>query len=263
MRNIQKFKKKKDEGRKISMVTCYDHWSAKLLAQTEIDVLLVGDSVSMVVHGFDSTIHADIDMMSLHTRAVARAQTGKLIVADLPFLSHRMGTKKMMKHVDRLMKAGANAIKIETYPGQEKLVKYLSESGIPVIGHVGLTPQYVHQFGGYKVQGKSNEQQKQIHTHALELEKAGCHAIVLECVPNSLAQKLTFDLDIPTIGIGAGIDVDGQVLVLHDLLGFDENFKPRFVRNFAQGEDWLKKAVNDYIMQVNKKSFPRLEESFQ
>ena len=262
MKNIQEFKKKKQEAEKITMVTCYDHWSAQLLADTEIDVLLVGDSVSMVVHGFESTVHADIEMMALHTKAVARANTGKFIVSDLPFLSHRKGKKTLMSHVDQLMKAGANAIKIECFPGQEDVVEYISSSGVPVIGHVGLTPQYVNQLGGYRVQGKTEKDQDTITKQSLLLEKAGCHAMVLECVPNDLAKSLTEKLEIPTIGIGAGVYVDGQVLVLQDLLGFNEMFKPRFVRHFAEGETWLKQAVDQYVSEVMKESFPNMKESF-
>lgn len=263
MKTVLELKKFKGSEKKISMVTCYDHWSAQILAQTPVDCLLVGDSVSMVVHGFESTTSATLKMMELHTAAVARAKTGKLIISDLPFLAHRKGKKQLMKAVDRLVKAGAQAIKVETAPGQEKLVQYLTESGVPVIGHLGLTPQYVHQLGGYKVQGKTQDSYNKIFQHAIELEKAGCHAVVLECVPRSLAQKITQKLKIPTIGIGAGLDVDGQVLVLHDLLGFNQNFKPRFVRNFAQGGHWLKEAVTNYSQSVTQKSFPNLEESFQ
>lgn len=263
MKSILEFKKKKDEGSKIKMVTCYDHWSARLIANTDIDCLLVGDSLSMVVHGFESTVHANMIMMELHTAAVARAKSGKFLIADLPFLAHRQGKKTLMKNVDRLMKAGAQAIKIETTPGQEKLIHYLTDSGVPVIGHVGLTPQYIHQLGGYKVQGRSEATSQLIYDHALKLQKAGIHALVLECVPNSLASRLSFDLDIPTIGIGAGLDVDGQVLVLHDLLGFNTNFKPRFVRHFAEGETWLKEAIDKYTSAVDGQSFPRPEESFQ
>ena len=263
MKNINDLKKFKAESKKISMVTCYDHWSAKILKKSSVHCLLVGDSVSMVVHGFDSTIHATTEMMTTHTQAVTRAQTGKFIVTDLPFLAHRKGKKELIKCADTLMKAGANALKIEAAPGQEKMVKYLSDSGIPVIGHVGLTPQYVHQFGGYKVQGKTKNQQQVILEHSMALEEAGCHAMVLECVPNLLAQKITASLSIPTIGIGAGKQVDGQVLVLHDLLGFSEDFKPRFVREFAQGESWMRQALDDYSQAVEAQHFPKLEESFQ
>ena len=263
MKTITDFKTFKNDGRKITMITCYDHWSAKILAKTAVDCLLVGDSVSMVVHGFESTVSADVEMMALHTAAVARAKTGKLIITDLPFLAHRKGKKYLMSAADRLMKAGAHVLKIEAAPGQEEIVKYLGESGVPVIGHVGLTPQYVNQFGGYKVQGRTGEAFDSIVKQALELEKAGCHALVLECVPNTLAEKITEILEIPTIGIGAGLGVSGQVLVLQDLLGFNSDFKPRFVRRFAEGDDWMQKAVSSYSDSVAALSFPTLEESFK
>ena len=263
MKNILQMQEFKKQGKKITMVTCYDYWSAKILSQTPVDCLLVGDSVSMVYHGFESTVHATIDMMETHTAAVSRAKTNKLIISDLPFLSHRKGKKFLMNNVDRLMKSGAGAVKIETAPGQEKSARLIAESGIPVVGHVGLTPQFVHQFGGYKVQGKTKEAKERILEQSLELEKAGCSALVLECVPSDLAKILSETLSIPTIGIGAGINVDGQVLVLQDLLGFNTDFKPRFVREFAKGQEWMDKALTEFTQSVEGKAFPTLDESFQ
>ncbi len=262
MKSILEFKKTKQDQKKIKMVTCYDHWSAKLLAKTDIDCLLVGDSLAMVVHGFDSTVHATVEMMCLHTQAVARAKTEKLLVADLPFLAHRKGKKFLMKAVDQLMKAGAQAIKMETQAGQEKWVKYIVDSGVPVIGHVGLTPQYVHQLGGYKVQGKNQKDYQKILDHSLDLERAGISGLVLECVPDKLAAEITFELQVPTIGIGAGQQVDGQVLVLQDLLGMDSQFKPRFVRNFGEGENWFNQAIQQYTHAVNTHTFPNEKECF-
>lgn len=263
MKSIFDLKKKKFSGEKITMVTCYDHWSAKVLGKTEIDCLLIGDSLAMVAHGFDSTVHATIEMMELHTAAVARAKTGKLIVSDLPFLAHRKDNLHLMNNVDRLMKAGAEVLKVEMAPGQENIVSYISQSGVPVIGHIGLTPQYVHQLGGYKVQGKSEEAAKILLQQANDLQGAGAHALVLECVPSSLAQEITTKVDIPTIGIGAGSQVDGQVLVLQDLLGFDDQFQPRFVRHFANGQKWMTEAVKNYSTSVHNQEFPKPEESFQ
>ncbi len=262
MKSINEFKKFKDANTKLTMVTCYDHWSAKILSDTKIDCLLVGDSVSMVVHGFDSTVHATTAMMATHTAAVARANTGKLIVTDLPFLQHRSGQRQLMKTVDQLMKAGAHALKIEAAPGQHQVVRELTDSGIPMIGHLGLTPQYVHQFGGYKVQGKTKETHSLIFDHALRLQEAGCHALVLECVPSPLALEITQAVSIPTIGIGAGANVDGQVLVLHDLLGFNKEFHPRFVRKFANGSQWMTDALEQFSNSVIDLDFPRSEESF-
>lgn len=262
MISVQEFKKLRQANKKIAMVTCYDHWTAKVLGQTDVDCLLVGDSVAMVVHGFASTIHADIAMMELHTSAVARANITKPIVADLPFLAHRQGCKTLMHAVDRLMKAGAHAVKIEAAAGQEDVVKYVADSGVPVVGHLGLTPQYIHQMGGYKVQGKTTEGYQKIFNQALQLQDAGCTALVLECIPSNLAQDITTEVSIPTIGIGAGLNVDGQVLVLQDLLGFNFDFSPRFVRQFAQGENWLKDAVNGYTRAVTQQEFPTPQESF-
>lgn len=263
MKRVTEFKSKKQKNQKISMVTCYDHWSAKLLKDTDIDCLLVGDSLAMVVHGFDSTVHADIDMMALHTASVARAETQKLIVSDLPFLCHRQGKKQLIRYTDKLFKAGAQAVKIETSPGQESIIEYLTESGIPVLGHIGLTPQHVHQLGGYKVQGRNQSQAKALIQQAKSIESAGAHAIILECVPSELAAQISFDLEIPTIGIGAGRNVDGQVMVLHDLLGLNNQFKPRFVRDFGQGSQWLTAAIRDYVKSIHNNDFPNDKESFQ
>ncbi|MCB0377483.1 MAG: 3-methyl-2-oxobutanoate hydroxymethyltransferase [Bdellovibrionales bacterium] len=260
MLNFEKFKK---GDKKISMVTCYDHWTARILADTDIDILLVGDSLSMVVHGFDSTVHATEDMMALHAAAVARAKTGKPIVVDLPFLSHRKGKKHLMKTVDLLMKAGADAVKIETPPGEEKIIKYVVNSGVPVVGHIGLTPQYVHQLGGYKVQGREEAQALALKQSAQKLTDLGCRALVLECVPSLLAKKITEGISIPTIGIGAGPDCDGQVLVIQDLLGLNPGFKPKFVRHFANGEAWMREALGNYIVSVHARQFPSEQESFQ
>ena len=263
MASISHLANKKESGKKISMVTCYDYWSANLLKDAPIDCLLVGDSLAMVVHGFESTIHATLEMMALHTSSVHRAQVSVPIVADLPFLAHRKGTKILMEGVEKLMKAGANAIKVETAPGQESDIKYLTNSGIPVVGHVGLTPQYIHQLGGYKIQGKNPKAFEQIFQHSLDLQEAGCSAIVIECVPADLAAKITRSLNIPTIGIGAGVDVDGQVLVLHDLLGFNRDFKPKFVRQFAHGDRLLIDAIKEFDESVKNMSFPSEQETFR
>ncbi len=263
MKSVTELKRFKEKGDKISLVTCYDYWSANILKGTPVDALLVGDSVSMVMHGFDSTIHATVDMMATHTAAVARARTGKLIISDLPFLAHRTSRSHLMKSVDHLMKAGAQALKMETAPGQENVVRWIAESGVPMIGHVGLTPQFVHQFGGYKVQGRDSQSYQKILQHSKDLEEAGCSAIVLECVPSELAREITSQLSIPTIGIGAGPAVDGQVLVLQDLLGFNMDFKPKFVRQFAQGHDWMNQALTHFTQSVQSINFPKDEETFQ
>jgi 3-methyl-2-oxobutanoate hydroxymethyltransferase len=248
--------------RKLSMITCYDATSARVLSETDIDILLVGDSVSMVVHGYDSTVHATLEMMVAHTAAVARGCRNKVIVADMPFLAHRKGLSFAMDNADRLMKAGAHAIKLEGVRGHEEIIKNLVEAGIPVMGHLGLTPQSVHQLGGYKVQGKTPENAEVIQQGAQLLEKLGCFSIVLECIPKLLAQTITKSLSIPTIGIGAGPHTDGQVLVYQDLLGLNDVLKPKFVRTFLSGKDLVKIAVNTYHQTVLSGDFPTDKESY-
>lgn len=256
------FKKYRNSQKLITMVTCYDFWSAKLLADSPMDWLLVGDSVAMVVHGFDSTLPATMEMMQLHTAAVARGAPKKFIVADLPFLQHRIGVKAATKAAGQLLVAGAHAVKIEGCDGHLKTIQYIVESGIPIIGHLGLTPQSINAFGGYKVQGRAEEAGKKIFADAKALEQAGCSALVLECVPAKLAQTITNECQIPIIGIGAGPDTDGQVLVLHDLLGFNTEFKPKFLRHFAEGDKFLSQAINSYYDSVQAKSFPNEMESY-
>lgn len=261
MKNIFDFINMKNSQKKITMVTCYDFAFANLLNKTEIDCLLVGDSVAMVIHGFESTIHADIGMMALHTKAVRRGASDKFIIADMPFLAHRQGLKNTMKCVDALMKAGANAVKIEINQ-KTKDISYIVQSGVPVVAHLGLTPQSVHQMGGYKVQGKSKSQHELIVQLAKDCAEQGAFMLVLECVPTDLATEISNTVDIPVIGIGAGKNVDGQVLVLNDLLGFNQNFQARFVRQYDNGEEWFIKNLQKYIHTVKEGEFPSAKESF-
>ena len=256
------FIQKKKEKEKITMVTCYDYWSACLLNETPVDTLLVGDSLAMVMHGHNSTLPATNEMMALHTQAVAKGAPKKFIVADMPFLSTRKSLSESMHAVDLLMKAGASAIKIEGAAGHFDLIKHIVESGVPVMGHLGLTPQSIHQLGGFKVQGKNAESEDQILTAAKSLQDAGAFSLVLECVPTELAQKISQQLEIPTIGIGAGLHTDGQVLVLQDLLGLNTQFKPKFLRHFAQGAEWFKGGINEFCQSVKNESFPSQEESY-
>lgn len=253
---------KKKNQQKISMLTCYDFWSAKILSESDVDILLVGDSLSMVMHGMDSTVHADIDVMALHTKSVSMGAPKKFIVGDMPFLSTRKSLDFAMEAVEKLMKAGANAIKIEGWQGHEKLIPHIVASGVPVMGHLGLTPQSVHQLGGHRVQGRDEEAAERICTEAKKLEEAGCFSLVLECVPSDLAKKVTENLKIPTIGIGAGPDVDGQVLVLQDMLGMQADFKPKFLRRYGQGHEWIQKSVNEFHNDVINKNYPSTEESY-
>jgi len=262
MKTILDFQTKKEHGEKISMVTCYDFSFAQILAKSSIDCLLVGDSLAMTMHGHKTTLNASTAMMALHTAAVARGAGEKFIVADMPFLANRKGLTASMNAVEKIMKTGAHAIKIEGALGNLDLIKHIVESGVPVMGHLGLTPQSVHQLGGFKVQGRDEKAQQIITEHAENLQSAGCFALVLECVPSHLAKAITLKLEIPTIGIGAGADTDGQVLVLQDLLGMNQNFKPKFVRTFLNGFEQIQSALDDFHQQVQTKNFPSDKESY-
>lgn len=260
--NILDFAKKKRAAAKISMVTCYDFWSAQILNSSDIDCLLVGDSLAMVMHGFDSTVHATVDMMATHIAAVRRGAPDKFIIGDMPFLAARKGTEHAMDAVFALMQAGSNAIKIEGARGQLDLMAHIVESGVPVMGHLGLTPQSVEAFGGHKVQGRNEGDAAKIVEDAKALEAAGCFAMVLECVPAALGRTITAELEIPTIGIGAGAETDGQVLVLHDMLGMNSQFKPKFLRHYLDGHGSVQTAINRYHRDVVEGSFPNKEEIY-
>lgn len=260
--NILDFYQKKQAGEKICMVTCYDYTSATLLAKTSIDCLLVGDSVAMTMHGFKDTLAATIEMMSVHTSAVSRGAGDKFIVSDLPFLSYRKSLSQNIAAAQALMQAGAHAVKLEGAAGNLKLIQHLTESGVPVMGHIGLTPQSIYQLGGYKVQGKTDQSAARLKEDALLLQDAGCFCIVLECVPSHVAKEITELLSVPTIGVGAGSFTDGQVLVWQDLLGLNLIFKPKFVKNFMNGYEQIRKSIETYIDNVKSTEFPSHEHSF-
>ncbi len=257
--NIIDFQKKKQNHEKIVMVTCYDAPTAEILERSDIDCILVGDSVSMVVHGFDNTTFATMDMMCLHTEAVARKIKSKFIVGDLPFLSYRKSLEDTMHNVHRLMNAGAHAVKLEGVYGNEDIISHIVESGVPVMGHIGLTPQSIHQLGGNRVQGRNKEVAEKLLHQAFQLEEAGAFCIVLECVPDALAKKITGELNIPTIGIGAGPNTNGQVLVFHDLIGLT-SFTPKFLKKYANTAETLLNAINHYALDVKDKVFPDILE---
>lgn len=261
--NVLDFKTKKQQGKKISMVTCYDFWSAQILAASDIDVLLVGDSSAMVMHGHTSTLPITIDTMALHTAAVARGAGKKFIVADLPFLSFRKSLNENVDAVLKLMQAGAHAVKLEGCEGNEELIHHLVTSGVPVMGHLGLTPQSVNMLGGFKVQARDKDEAKLLVAQSKRLEQAGCFSLVLECVPTPVAEVVTKELSIPTIGIGAGIHCDGQVLVLQDMLGFNQGFAPKFLKKYAQGFEWMKSALNEFDKEVKDQTFPTAKESYE
>ncbi|MGZ3691314.1 MAG: 3-methyl-2-oxobutanoate hydroxymethyltransferase [Pseudobdellovibrio sp.] len=263
MKSILDFQKKKNNKQKISMVTCYDYTFAKIVADTNIDSILIGDSLAQIMHGHGTTLNASTQVMALHTAAVARAASNKFIVADMPFLSTRKGLRNSMDQVEKLMKAGAHAVKIEGAEGRVELIKLVVESGVPVMGHLGLTPQSIYQLGGPKVQGKQEESAQKILNDALNLEKAGCFSLVLECVPSALANKITSQLHIPTIGIGAGPGTDGQILVLQDLLGMNKNFNPKFLKKYLKGYDLISEALNSYVTEVENVQFPARENEYE
>lgn len=261
--NILDFQELKKNNQRISMVTCYDYSFAKIVANSEIDTILVGDSLAMVMHGHPNTLNANIEMMALHTAAVAKGAPQKFIVADLPFLSFRSDLTTGMNAVLKVMQAGAHAIKIEGAKGNLDFIRHCVDSGAPVMGHLGLTPQSIHQLGGFKVQGKNPESYHQLIEDAENIQKAGCFSLVLECVPAKLAMEITERLKIPTIGIGAGPYCDGQVLVLQDMLGMNNEFSPKFLRKYLDGFQLIQEALNHYHEDVLDKKFPLENESYQ
>ena len=244
------------------MVTCYDYAFARLLSQSPIDGLLVGDSVAMVVHGHASTVSANVELMRLHTEAVVRGAGDKFVITDMPFLSFRKGVAAALDAAQVLMGAGAQAVKLEGVDGHEDVVERLVGSGIPVMGHLGLQPQSVQAFGGFRVQGRDCEAAREIARQAKMLEELGAFAVVLECIPAGLACQITSSLQIPTIGIGAGAACDGQILVLQDLLGMNLDFHPKFAREFLDGAREVQHAVVSFDDAVKAGTFPMLEESY-
>ncbi len=261
--NIFDFHQKKRDGKKISVMTCYDYTSACILAQTSIDCLFVGDSVAMTMHGFKNTLSATLSMMCFHTSAVSRGAGDKFVFSDLPFLSYRKSLSKSVSAAQALMQAGAHAVKLEGAAGNLKLIRHFIESGIPVVGHVGLTPQFIHTLGGYKVQGKTQESAMRIQEDAFALQEAGCFSLVLECIPNQLAKEITQSLSIPTIGVGAGFFTDGQVLVWQDALGLNPDFKPKFAKVFMNGYEQFKNGIEAYIDAVKSGEFPQREHCYE
>jgi 3-methyl-2-oxobutanoate hydroxymethyltransferase len=262
MRRIQDFAKHKASGTKISMITCYDYTSAKIVAGTSADCILVGDSLAMTMHGFDSTLPATPELMAMHTAAVRRGAPEKFIVGDMPFLAHRGSMDRTLDAVSQIMRAGADSVKIEGLDGSEDVIHHLVKSGVPVMGHLGLTPQSVHQLSGYKVQATSDVGASKLREDAIKLQELGAFAIVLECVPADLAASVTQSLQIPTIGIGAGAGCDGQVLVFQDMLGLNTDFKPKFVRTYLSGSELIQEAVNRYDADVKSGDFPSEQEQY-
>lgn len=262
MKSVLDFKARKGKGR-ISMSTAYAHWEAKFLAASPVDCVLVGDSVATVVDGEPNTFAATPEIIARHTAAVARGLAGaKFIIADFPFLSARKGIAPAVECAGLLMRAGAHAVKIEGIDGHEDVVRHLVQSGVPVISHLGLTPQSVNALGGYKVQGKTDTTAADLLRQARAAEAAGASGLVIECVPAEVARVITEALAIPVIGIGAGPHTDGQVLVFHDLLGLNPGFSAKFIRPFADGNKTVTTGLAAFAEAVADGSFPSKKESY-
>ena len=262
MKSVLDFAAAKAAGRKISMVTCYDASLARVLEASQVDCLLVGDSAAMVMHGQPDTLAATVDLMAMHTAAVRRGAPSRFLIADLPFLSFRKGVPAALDAVAAMMRAGAQAVKLEGVAGHEDVVAAITGSGVPVMGHLGLTPQSVNALAGYRVQGRTEDSATRIVEEAKQLEALGCFSLVLECVPSALAARITRALAIPTIGIGAGIECDGQVLVLQDLLGLSNGHRPKFLRTYLDGFDQVRNAVDRFDRDVKQGAFPTAAESY-
>lgn len=248
--------------RKITMLTAYDYPLASLVDQAGIDMILVGDSLANVVLGLESTTQVGMQEMIHHTKAVCRAVKNALVVGDMPFESYQVNPEESVKNAKKFIELGCGAVKLEWFDNCLEVTENIIKADIPVMGHVGLTPQTADKLGGFKVQGKDAGQAKKLIKQAGSLEKLGCFSIVLECVPDKIAALITEKLKIPTIGIGAGIDCDGQVLVTHDLLGLFERFKPKFVKQYVNLSAEMLKAFQEYKQEVNEGKFPTKAHSF-
>lgn len=254
----------KAAGRRIVMLTCYDAAFARLLEQADVDVLLVGDSLNQVLAGHETTLSTTLDQMIYHAAAVRRGSRRALVFVDLPFLTYQVSIPEAIRNAGRvLQESGAHGVKLEGGRHMAETVEALVERGIPVVGHLGLTPQSVNALGGYKVQGREDKAAARLLEDAKALEAAGACAIVLELVPAAVAGRVSSSIAIPTIGIGAGPNCDGQVLVLHDMLGLNEQFAPRFLKHYAQLGEAVRSAVRTYASDVRKGTYPGKEHSFE
>jgi 3-methyl-2-oxobutanoate hydroxymethyltransferase len=263
-KTILDIKKMKSHGEKITVLTAYDYGMASILDESDIDIILVGDSLGNVVLGYENTIPVTMEDMLHHTKAVSRASQNALIVADMPFLSYQISSESALANAGRFLKeANAQAVKLEGGQEQSETVHKITCSGIPVMAHLGLTPQSIHQLGGYKVQGKKEDAAEKMIQDAKILEEAGAFSLVLECIPEKLAAEITRILSIPTIGIGAGVQCDGQVLVVNDMLGMYDRMTPKHVKKYANLNQDIKNAVKSYIQDVKTSAFPDPEHSFK
>ena len=256
--------KMKQRGEKITCLTAYDYSFARLLDEAGVEMLLVGDSLGCVVQGNHNTLAVTMDEMIYHTRLVAHGRKRALVIGDMPFLSYQVSKEKALENAGRfLQEGGAEAVKLEGGVTMRETIETLVNAGIPVMGHVGLTPQSVHQFGGYKVQGRQKDRREAVLRDAIAVEEAGAFSVVLEGMPMDLAEEITERLTIPTIGIGAGAGCDGQVLVIHDMLGLFDDFTPKFVKRYADLKTMISGAVKNYISEVKEQKFPAEEHSFR
>ena len=261
---IHDFLKKKREKKKITMITAYDYPFAKIVDEAGIDGIIVGDSVGMVVQGLENTLPVTMDEMIYHTKIVARAAQNSMVIGDLPFMSYQASVEEAVRNAGRFLKeAGASAVKIEGGAEVAEQIKAMTRSDIPVMAHIGLTPQSIHRMGGYKVQGKTEESAKKLLEEAHIAEDAGAFSLLLEAIPMSLAKRITEELSIPTIGIGAGSHCDGQVLVLHDVIGLFEGFVPKFAKQYVNLKDQALQAIKVYKEEVESGIFPSEEQSFR
>ncbi len=248
---------------KIAMLTAYDYTMARLLDAAGTDILLVGDSVGNVFSGFETTLPVTVEQMIYHAQAVVRGTERALVIVDMPFLSYQVNPEEALKNAGKIMKeSGAGAVKLEGGAEMVPAIRKITDAGVPVMGHLGLTPQSIHQFGTYKVRAREEQEAVRLVQDAKKLEEAGCFAIVLEKIPAQVAEKVTASVSVPTIGIGAGAGCDGQVLVSYDMLGLFNEFRPRFVRRYAELGDTVLDAVKTYVTDVRKKNFPSKEESY-
>lgn len=263
-KTVSTLQQAKENGQKITMLTAYDYSTAKLMDEAGIDMILVGDSLGNVILGYEDTISVTMEDMIHHGAAVSRGVKETMVVVDMPFMSYQISVEEAVTNAGRLMKEGrANAVKLEGGKSVCSQIKAITQAGIPVVAHLGLTPQSINALGGYKVQGKSEDAAKKLLEDALAVQEAGAFALVLECVPTKLASLITKKLTIPTIGIGAGNECDGQVLVYQDMLGMFSDYVPKFVKQFAQVGEIMKKAFSDYKEEVASGAFPAEKNSYK
>ncbi len=260
---VQDFHKKKAQNEKITMITAYDFPFATICDESGMDAILVGDSLGMVVQGLDTTLPVTMEEMLYHTKLVTRAARNAMVIGDMPFMSYQTGVADAVRNAGRFLKeAGASAVKIEGGTEVQEQIGAIIKSDIPVMAHIGLTPQAIHRMGGYKVQGKTEDAANRLVEEAHLVEEAGAFALILEAIPTDLAKRITREISIPTIGIGAGPHCDGQVLVLHDVLGLFERFTPKFVKRYANLREDAFRALRTYKDEVEKGIFPSEEQSF-